>query len=76
MIYHGCVLNCSLRKYKTIEIDKHTQVGTWYLFHLSLCLISPRTRDEVISLLYYAQDSVIQIDINNKLIPHAYDDQA
>jgi hypothetical protein len=27
-------------------------------------------------LLYYAQDSVIQIDINNKSIPHAYDDQA
>jgi hypothetical protein len=39
-------------------------------------LIKPRTCDEVHLLLYYAQDSVIQIDINNKSIPHAYDDQA
>jgi hypothetical protein len=30
----------------------------------------------VLLLLYYAQDSVIQIDINNKSILHAYDDQA
>jgi hypothetical protein len=39
-------------------------------------LINPRTCDRVISLLYYAQDSVIEIDINNKFIPHAYNDQA
>jgi hypothetical protein len=39
-------------------------------------LINPRTYDGVLLLLYYAQDSVIQIDINNKSIPHAYDDQA
>jgi hypothetical protein len=39
-------------------------------------LINPRTCDGVLLLLYYAQDSVIQIDINNKSIPYAYDDQA
>jgi hypothetical protein len=39
-------------------------------------LINPRTCDGVLLILYYAQDSVIQIDINNKSIPHAYDDQA
>jgi hypothetical protein len=39
-------------------------------------LINPRTRDGVLLLLYYAQDSVIQIDINNTSIPHTYDDQA
>jgi hypothetical protein len=38
-------------------------------------LINPRTCDGVLLLLYYAQDSVIQININNKFIPHAYDDQ-
>jgi len=37
-----------------------------------LMLINPRTCDGVLSLLYYAQDSAIQIDINNKSIPHAY----
>jgi hypothetical protein len=35
-------------------------------------LINPRTCDGVFSLLYYAQDSVIQIDINNKSILQAY----
>jgi hypothetical protein len=39
-------------------------------------LINPGTCVGVLLLLYYAQDSVIQIDINNKSIPHAYDDQA
>jgi hypothetical protein len=39
-------------------------------------LINPLTCDENLSLFYYAQDSVIQIDINNKFIPYAYDDQA
>jgi hypothetical protein len=39
-------------------------------------LINPRTYDVAFSLLYYAQDSIIQININNKSIPHAYDDQA
>jgi hypothetical protein len=39
-------------------------------------LINPRTYDVVLSLFNYAWDSVIQIDINNKSIPHAYDDQA
>jgi hypothetical protein len=39
-------------------------------------LINPRTYDGVLSLLYYAQDSAIQININNKSIPHAYNDQA
>jgi len=34
-------------------------------------LINPRTYDGVLSLLYYAQDSVIQIYINNKFIPQA-----
>jgi hypothetical protein len=38
-------------------------------------LINLKTCDEVLSLLYYVQDSAIQIDINNKSIPHAYDDQ-
>jgi hypothetical protein len=38
-------------------------------------LINPRTCHGVLSLLYYVQDLVIQIDINNKSIPHAYDDQ-
>jgi hypothetical protein len=38
-------------------------------------LINPRTCDWVLSLLYYVQDSVIQIDINNKSIPQAYDGQ-
>jgi hypothetical protein len=38
-------------------------------------LINPRTCVEVLSLPYYAQDSVIQIDINNKSITHAYDGQ-
>jgi hypothetical protein len=33
-------------------------------------LINSRTCVKVLSLLYYAQDSVIQIDINNKSIPH------
>jgi hypothetical protein len=32
--------------------------------------------DGILLLLYYAQDSVIQIGINNKSISHAYDDQA
>jgi hypothetical protein len=39
-------------------------------------LINPRTYDGVLLLLYYAQDSVIQIDINNEFIQHAYGDQA
>jgi hypothetical protein len=39
-------------------------------------LINPRTCDGVLLLLYCTQDSVIQNDINNKSIPHAYDDQA
>jgi len=39
-------------------------------------LNNPRTCDGVLLLLYYAQDSVIQIDINNKSIPHAYGNQA
>jgi hypothetical protein len=34
--------------------------------------INPRTCVGVLSLLYYAQDSVIQIDINNKSIPQEY----
>jgi hypothetical protein len=38
-------------------------------------LIKLRTCVRVLSLLYYAQDPVIQIDINNKSIPHAYDGQ-
>jgi hypothetical protein len=38
-------------------------------------LIDLRTYDEVLSLFYYAQNSVIQININNKFIPHAYDNQ-
>jgi len=38
-------------------------------------LINPMTCDGVFLLLYYAKDSVIQIDLNNKSIPHAYDDQ-
>jgi hypothetical protein len=38
-------------------------------------LINPRTCDGVISFLNYDQDSAIHIDINNKFIPHAYDDQ-
>jgi hypothetical protein len=39
-------------------------------------LINSRTCDGVLSLLYYAKESVIQININNKSIPFAYDDQA
>jgi len=35
-----------------------------------------RTCVGVLSLLYSVQDSVIQIDINNKSIPYAYDSQA
>jgi len=35
-------------------------------------LINQRTCGEVLSLQYYAQDSVIQIDINNKVIPQEY----
>jgi hypothetical protein len=35
-------------------------------------LINLRTCDGVLSVLYYAQDLVIQIDINNKFIPQAY----
>jgi hypothetical protein len=58
-----------------MEIGKHTQIGIWYLFQLSFMLINPRTCVGILSLLYYAQDSVIQIDINNKSIPHAYDGQ-
>jgi hypothetical protein len=38
-------------------------------------LINSRTCVGVLLLLDYAQDSVIQIDINNKSIQHAYDDQ-
>lgn len=38
-------------------------------------LINPRTCGGVLSLLYYVQDSVIQIDINNKHIPQAYSSQ-
>jgi hypothetical protein len=38
-------------------------------------LINPITFVGVLSLLYYAQDLVIQIDINKKSIPHAYDCQ-
>jgi len=36
-------------------------------------LINQRTCGGVLLLLYYAQELVIQIDINNKSIPHAYD---
>jgi hypothetical protein len=57
-----------------MEIDKHTQVGTWFIPVVVMC-INPRTCDEVLSLLYYAQDSVIQIDINNKSMPQAYASQ-
>jgi hypothetical protein len=39
-------------------------------------LINPRTCDGVLLLLYYDQDLVIQIDINNKSILHEFDDQA
>jgi hypothetical protein len=38
-------------------------------------LINPRTCDGILSLLYYAQDSVIQININNKSITQAYASQ-
>jgi hypothetical protein len=38
-------------------------------------LINSRTSDGVLLLLYYAQDSVIQIDMNNKYIPQAYASQ-
>jgi hypothetical protein len=31
------LLSCSSRKHKSMEIGKHTQIGTWYLFQLSLC---------------------------------------
>jgi hypothetical protein len=31
------LLSCSSRKYKSMEIGKHTQIETWYLFQLSLC---------------------------------------
>jgi hypothetical protein len=43
---------------------------------VAFMLIYPRTYGGVLLLLYYVQDSVIQININNKSIPHAYDDQA
>jgi hypothetical protein len=38
-------------------------------------LVNPRTCDGILLLLYYAQDLVIQIDINNKSIPQAYASQ-
>jgi len=56
-----------------MEICKHTQMVSILVVFM---LINPMTCDEVLLLLYYAQDSVIQIEINNKSIPHAYDDQA
>jgi hypothetical protein len=31
------LLSCSSRKHKFMEIGKHTQIGIWYLFQLSLC---------------------------------------
>jgi hypothetical protein len=34
-------------------------------------LINPRTYDGILPLLYYTQDSVIKIDINNKSIQQA-----
>jgi hypothetical protein len=36
-------------------------------------LINLRTYDGILLLLYYAQDSAIQIDINNKSVSHGYD---
>jgi hypothetical protein len=40
-----------------------------------IMLINTRTCDGILSLLYYSQDSVIQINRNNKSIPYAYDDE-
>jgi hypothetical protein len=39
-------------------------------------LINPGTCDGVLLLLYYAQDSTIQSNINNKSIPYVYGDQS
>jgi hypothetical protein len=56
-----------------MEINKYTQIETWYIYiSVVFMLINRRTYDGILSLLYYAKDSVIQIDINNKSIPQAY----
>jgi len=31
------LLSYSSKNNKSMEIGKHTQIGTWYLFQLSLC---------------------------------------
>jgi hypothetical protein len=55
-----------------MKIGKYTQAETWYLFQLSLYWLIQEHVTRVLSLLYYAQDSIIQIDINNKFIPQTY----
>jgi hypothetical protein len=72
LVWH--LLSCFL---ESIQLWKST--NTWSLEHgiyiRFFMLINPRTYDGVLSLLYYAQNSAIQIDINNKSILHACDDQ-
>jgi hypothetical protein len=66
---------------KAIDFSKqrvrHGIYSDWNMASIPVVfiLIYPRTCVGVLSLLYYTRDSVIQIEINNKSILHAYDGQ-
>jgi len=55
-----------------MEISKTHSDWNMISIPVVFMLINPRTCVGVLPLLYYAQESVIQIDINNKSIPQEY----